>query len=359
MFENQTPEVIRARILDAQSSTINTAEGSFSADQAAPISTEIAKLYEQLDAQRQVFLIELAEDDYLIARAAEYGIYQKPGVVASGMITVTGTVGSTLPAGSIVMTDANLQYATQSAVTLTDTTATVDVHAVEAGAKYNVDAGAIVRYAKPYTGFSAVTNSKISGGADPETMDALRQRLLLRLQTPATSGNAYHYKQWALETPGIGAALVIPLWAGNGTVKVVVVGSDMTAPDLTTVGECAAHIEEVRPIGATVTVNAPSEQSISVTATVTIDSTTTLSSVKTQFADALDDMLAQLITDTYAIAATSSDATYTLLYSRVVYQLLNIPGVRDYSTLTVNGGTANISLPITTIPVLGEVTVNG
>ena len=45
------------------------------------------------------------------------------------------------------------------------------------------------------------------------------------------------------------------------------------------------------------------------------------------------------------------------LLTRVLAILLTIPGVENFSALTVNGGTADVSIQADTIPVLGEVTV--
>lgn len=45
-------------------------------------------------------------------------------------------------------------------------------------------------------------------GEDIETDDALRQRYLDSARRPATSGNKYHYMEWALQVPGVGGARV-------------------------------------------------------------------------------------------------------------------------------------------------------
>lgn len=48
---------------------------------------------------------------------------------------------------------------------------------------------------------------------------------------------------------------------------------------------------------------------------------------------------------------------YPLLYNRVLAMLLTIDGVENFSTLTVNDGTEDLSIPADHVPVLGEVTV--
>ena len=53
----------------------------------------------------------------------------------------------------------------------------------------------------------------------------------------------------------------------------------------------------------------------------------------------------------------ADDQPYTLLYNRVLALLLNVEGVEDFASLTVNGGTADVTIQAGEIPVLGEVSV--
>ena len=46
-----------------------------------------------------------------------------------------------------------------------------------------------------------------------------------------------------------------------------------------------------------------------------------------------------------------------MLYNRIAYLLLSIPGVIDYTSLKVNGGAANIVVGAAEVPVLAEVSV--
>lgn len=50
-----------------------------------------------------------------------------------------------------------------------------------------------------------------------------------------------------------------------------------------------------------------------------------------------------------------SAATYTVSYNRISALLLTIPGVIDHTSLTINGGTANVSIAADAVPVLAEV----
>ena len=59
----------------------------------------------------------------------------------------------------------------------------------------------------------------------------MRARFYEKVRLPATSGNAYHYQQWALEVSGVGAAKVFPLDNGPGTVGILVVDNDMSVSE--------------------------------------------------------------------------------------------------------------------------------
>lgn len=46
-----------------------------------------------------------------------------------------------------------------------------------------------------------------------------------------------------------------------------------------------------------------------------------------------------------------------MVYARIAALLMGVEGVEDYSVLTVNGGTANIAIGETAVPVPGVVTL--
>ena len=48
---------------------------------------------------------------------------------------------------------------------------------------------------------------------------------------------------------------------------------------------------------------------------------------------------------------------YEVLFNRVAFLLLATPGVVDYTSLRLNGGSANLAVPADALPVLTEVTV--
>ena len=92
----------------------------------------------------------------------------------------------------------------------------------------NLPSGSITMMPVQLSGIVRVTNQEPThDGYDAETDEAYYQRFLIRVQTPPTSGNVYHYLSWALEVAGVGAAQVYPLGHGDNTVDVVIIDAEV------------------------------------------------------------------------------------------------------------------------------------
>ena len=209
------------------------------------------------------------------------------------------------------------------------------------------------------TGLTSYRSEAAAGGTDAESDAALLARIRERVQRPPTSGNGYQYRQWAMEIPGVGNAKVVELPGGPGTVSVTLVDSNDRAPSEEIVEAVTAHIEEERPVGAAVTVAAATEREITVTAQVTLTGGAGAGAVQDAFRAALAGYLHTLIEGKYSTVyyKPAGDQPYALLYNRVLALLLNVEGVENFASLTVNGGTADVTIQAGEIPVLGEVTV--
>lgn len=346
MFEDMTPEGIKQEILSAAGSGWDTREGSFLSDLAAPIANQIWKVYQSLNALIPIAYVDESSGGYIDLRCAEFGITRKAGTRAQAQLAFTGQAGVVIPAGTAFLTPGGLEYDLAEDVTLTGSGGSGTVEAAQAGEAYNVEAGEIQTLLTNISGLETVTAGAATGGSDPESDGALVGRLYDRLKLTATSGNSASYVQLAKETDRVEHAKVQPLWAGPGTVKVLIAGSGKKPVDSTVVASCAAHIEEERPIGATVTVASVSPLTVNVAATVTVEASVTKSQVESAFEAVLEEYLQGLALQ-----------KYTILYNRVAFLLMDIPGVVDYSALTVNGGTADVAIGADQAPVLGEVSV--
>ena len=119
-----------------------------------------------------------------------------------------------------------------------------------------------------------------------------------------------------------------------------------------------ANVQKYRPVGADVTVEAAADLPVNVTAVVVV-SGTTAGEVQTELQKRLAEYCQQLIEQKYQTIYYSAeeDAAYTLYYNRVLALLLTIDGVQNFTTLTVNGGTEDVSIPAGSVPTVGTVSV--
>ena len=352
-YDDITPESIKSKMLQdltVKGAKVETREGSYANTLVSVAAYQLFKLYQQFPSLLSMAFPDENSGEYIDKAAAQIGMSRTPGKTATVVVTFSGTDGTFIPAEtSLYAPESGLQFLTVDDVTIADGTASVTAVAAEVGADYNLPAQSITSMYVNVVGVISVTNNApATGGVDGESDADLFARYHLRRTLPITSGNKNHYITWASEVAGVSYANCIPLWNGNGTVKVVIAGADRGPVDETVRAACASHIEDNRPIGATVTVVSVAEREIPLTATVTLVSGYT----KEQVADQLSSAVSQLLT------AQTFGEQVTVPFSRFLACLLQCPGVADYSAFTVDGGTTAVTLGAEDVAVVGTVAIN-
>lgn len=348
MYEDQTKATILQRMLDATSADIDKRTGSITYDMLSPAAIELALAYIELNNVLNFGFADTTFGPYLDLRADEYGLTRKASVKSVGSLTFSGPNGTVIAAGTQASTGGNtpVTFITTEAGTIASGSVTVDAEALVGGASGNVALNTITQLIGDLVGVVTVNNAaNFDGGADTETDAALLARYYERARNPATSGNAAQYRQWALEVAGISDAKVTPVWAGAGTVKVVLLDDDKTAPASSVVTEVADYIETVRPVGATVTVVGATEVAINVSGTYTLASGAVIA-----------DARAQILAGLTAYLKTLAFVDPVVRYTQIANVVLNAEAVVDYSALTVNGGTGNITIASGSVAIAGTVT---
>ena len=161
---------------------------------------------------RQIFS-STAEGAYLERRASEYGIYRKAASYATGVVTFVGL--GVVPEGTLLQTGDGAVYVT----TADSSDGEAPIKASAAGASGNADAGMELTLISPVEGVqSTCTAGELTGGADAEDDEALRERLLFRQKSPPKAGTKQDYVKWALEVPGVTRAWCFPKEMGQGHV---------------------------------------------------------------------------------------------------------------------------------------------
>lgn len=165
--------------------------------------------------------------EYLEGWAALKRIYREDATAAgadgNSAATFPGTPGVALPAGTPVKRGDGFAYATFAEGTVgPDSTVTVPIAAVTAGAGGNAPAGTVLTLGTGVSGIGASgsASTPVTGGADQEADDALRTRMLFAYGNPPAGGNQADYEGWARAVPGVTRAWCVPEGMGAGTVVI-------------------------------------------------------------------------------------------------------------------------------------------
>lgn len=341
-----TKEQILERLMADIDDKYDKTVGSFMYDTQKPRAIEDEKIYARIDKIADRAFVSTATGADLVAKLAEVGITMKTATFAKGTVTITSNVGDTVAAGTKVKSD-SLFFTITSSGTIGQS-GTVELPAIcdIPGAIGNVPAGAIKSFPVS-VGLSEVTNTTaFTGGYDAETEEEAKARYYALANKPPTSGNKYHYEAWAMEVSGVGAAKCMPLWNGAGTVKVLIINQDREEAETALIQAVAAHIEQERPIGATVTVASATPLPINVSVTLELQSGYTIASVQEDIEKEIEAYLKDI----------AFEQDYVSL-AHIGRSILGINGVIDYEDLTINDGTSNIDIEDDEVPVLGVVTI--
>lgn len=341
----QTQYDIMKRLKEAFHSdeNVSTVEGSFTSDTLAANAVEFEKAYAELDLVLDAAFPQSSWGEYLTRKAEEHGIIRREATKSKVVVTVKGTSGATVPKGVIFSTASGYNFlTTESAIISTNGEVNVSAEADVPGAEHNVSAETITKIPVSIYGVSSVINHEAAtDGYDIEDDKTLLERLLYKVRVPATSGNAAHYQLWAQAVPGVGAVKVMPLWNGNGTVKVVITDSNSDFAQDELIKRVKAYIEEQRPIGATVTVSYPEK----------LDITIRLRQLE---GNATEEEIKAKINDYFRINLFRLQYVSVAQIGRL---LLDETKVGDYTELSVNGGTSNIQIRDGQLPVVKAVIV--
>lgn len=334
MYEEMTYENILEDMLSRVTSDVDKREGSIIYDALAPCAYHLAENYFLLNNFIDLVSGDTAVGEYLDRVVADYGIARKKATKAVRLIVTDNDV----PVGSRWGMN-GISYVITEQISKN---------------KYNGECEQLGEIGNTYTGklenidnvsgVAASLDEIINSGQDEESDENLRERFYAYIQRPSTSGNAYNYREWAMLVPGVGDAKVFPLWNGPGTVKVVIVESEKKPASEDLIEEAAAYVEEMRPIGANVTVVSGNAKQINVSAELVLAPGYSLQGVTNELTEVLTDYFKSI---TFSLSYVS--------YAKLGTMLLSVEGVVDYDLLKLNNTSTNISLNDEEIPVLGNV----
>ena len=367
-LENHSPDEVFGRMKEILPADIDLSEGGHGWNMNRPTALVAAELCEFiLPEVIKLIFPEWSYGSFLDAHAKSIGLTRRAALAATGEVTITGKRGTIIPAGSIFSTAAVNGQSVDYRVTrphiipitgIGSRSLTVEVQCTQTGTIGNTPKDTIVMMPRRIIGITSVTNPEaITGGTEEEDDASLRQRIQEYEQSQGDSftGSVADYKRWATSVAGVGSATVIPAQDDTGLVTIVLTDANGAAAteNLCTsvynyIMNPTAPEERLAPCNANLRVVPPDTMVISIKATVELESTASLSVVKTRYAALLAAYLPEAMDDG------------EIKYTRLVAALSATEGVNDFSDLqfgimdggAVTYGTSNIAVSSLQLPTI-------
>jgi uncharacterized phage protein gp47/JayE len=209
-------------------------------------------------------------------------------------------------------------------------------------------------------------------GDDTETDDSFRERIIEALNERPFGGNIASYRQFVPSVDGVGSVQVYPTWNGGGTVKLSILGSDWLPATSEVVEDVQNAVDPppnqglglgMAPIGAQVTVVAPTSLTVNVTATLMLASGYQIGQVQQPIEEALEAYLLDVRKEWDTNTSTTSVQYAADVYlARITAAIVGVQGVVNATNVQLNGAAADLTLTETgttqQVPILGTVTLS-
>ena len=346
---NNSAEEIHERMMNSLPDDIDDMPAGFPYDFTMPAANEKDELINfHLARVLMLAFPQFAWDEWLDYHGQQVHLTRHEPRPATGIVTVRGAEGTSIPAGTVFCTPGtdespSVSFVTAEMVTLgEDGIAEIEVQAQEGGTETNVPKGSVSILANPITGITSIINGEaMRGGTDRETNDDFYDRIAAEYGNNLTYlGNDSDYIRWA-KAAGAGDCIVIPAWNGPGTVKLVLIDQNgQPASDKLTQTVYDFIVSEndrskrLLPAGCAELTCVPAvTRAISYTITGLIyTEATNIEQIKQDFA--------AVVKTAYEEAKNES----LLRYNDVRPLIKNIYGVEDFETFLIDGRMENIVL---------------
>ena len=373
-FTQDTYQHLRQEMLDRVPDTYDKRDTAPIPTAISPAAYALAGFYLSLDQVQRAAFIQTAVGESLDLLAVIGGLTRYPASAAVRL----GVFNAAVPIGSRFSTingTNSINFAVTAAATVEEPEEGFTYYqltAETAGTIGNEYTGPIL----PITTIPGLTSAQITDilvpGDDTETDDAFRERLIEALNDRPFGGNIADYRQNVLAIDGVGGVQVYPTWNGGGTVKLSVLGADFLPASPTLVENVQNAIDPppnqglglgLAPIGAKVTVVAPTELTVNVSATLMLSAGYAIGQVQEPVEQAIEAYLLSVRqewdTNTSSTAVSYAADVYV---ARITAAIVGVTGVVNATNVQLNGGTADLILTETgetqQVPVIGTVTLS-
>ena len=356
MNEIPTYEEILQRCLDRIPNSFDKRQGSIIYDALAPCCAELAQLYIELDSIYDLVFIDTAVGDSLDALVKQNGLTRKTATKAIRL----GEFSMIVPVGSRFSDGENTYIVTENIEGTTNS----KLQCEQAGIVGNSYYGSLTPISY-ITGLSyAELTDIIDLGDDIESDEALKERYLEAVKAPEFGGNVSDYQNKVKALEGVGGCKVIPIWNGNGTVKLIITNAQGGAPTTALINAVQEAVDPrqdqsgmgIAPIGHIVTVVGAEEIELEVESSFTLAQGVSRESIQESVNKIIEDYFTSLSKE------WDSEENIIVRISQIETRLLSVPGVLDVDGTTINTSTQNITGNVTLesqqIPVLYGVVIS-
>ena len=207
---------------------------------------------------KQLF-VTTATGKWLERHGKMWNVLKQPGAyaVGEGLFHVNTSDPFIIPKDTIIQSEDGIEYAVIEDTMIGMGAGDVPIQAVESGISGNLEIIVPINFQFVSSTVDGIRDDiaifdDLLGGQDVEKDEHYRNRILLHIQEPPMGGNASDYIKWALDVTGVDQAWSYPLAQGPGTVATCITqaGTD-SVPTAILLSDVAAHINEVKPVGAT------------------------------------------------------------------------------------------------------------
>lgn len=334
---------------------VDTREGSHWYMSVFPCVRELARIYDLMGTEVPMSGFVLwSWGTYLDDLAAVYQVERLAAQPAHGLLQFTGPVGAEIDAGVTVTAqpatadDPAQDFTVLEAGAIPGAgTLLLPIQAVEAGTAGNVAPNVITIPSTPLPDGVTFTNpDRTTDGADPETDDALRTRVL-QATAGKGPGTVNDYIRWVTSYAAVGSVKVVPLWNGPGTVMIVAADSEGNPISSALVTGLQNFLDPIAgqgagaaPIGAAVTVDTSTLMNLTLAATIVWANGYSWDGAGSTIAagPAIEAAIA-----TYLLTIQPGD---DIIYAKVSGIIATAAGVANLTALTLDPGTGPVSADI-------------
>lgn len=311
-------------------------------------AAEVQALYCQAEWVLKQCFPHTAQGQALDDHGAMRNLSRRGSAKAGGSITFSVSSAAanalTVPAGTVCLTAGGVRFITleEGVIAAGELSCTVAAEAVESGAAGNAVVGSINRMSIPPVGVENCRNgAAFTGGADEETDEEFRLRVLESFRRLPNGANAAYYELQAENHDGVRAAKAVGRARGIGTVDVYI-AAESGIPSERLLQEVYDDLSAKREIAVDLQVLAPEATTVDVEAELVLKDGYEMGAVKA----AAENALRRFFSADLLGRGVKRAALCDLLY--------HTEGVENY---VLTAPAEDVAADATALPVLGAVSL--